>query len=186
MLLCSGDLSFELWHSCCCVSVTQLKLTSASFSEMNRSSGAVFYSVKLFSSWFQPFGHTSPDRSPNLDVFLAREQRIVGILQLITGDAACQHASIKCSRVVTACSIHFAVCWFSSVLTAAACVNPMFASFKYLGLFCCCLLISNLKLLNRWLVQTVKHLVCGLQYIFYCLIDVGGNNIELAADWLAF
>lgn len=43
-------------------------------------------------------------------MFLAEEQRTVGILPLIIGDASCQHVSIKRSPVVTFCSPHFGVC----------------------------------------------------------------------------
>ncbi len=102
----------------------QLQVDFGYLLKMNWSrSVAGFKRVKLLGSWFQASGWVYQAwQVSQFGCFLAEEQRTVGILLLITGDASCQHVSIKCSPVVIFCSFHFGVCWFTGVLTAGTCV----------------------------------------------------------------
>lgn len=145
--------------------------------------------VKLLGSWFQPSGWTYRAwQVSQFGCFLAEEQRSVGILLLITSDAACQHVSIKCSPVVTFCSFHFGVCWFTGVLTAGTCVISVSTLSNDTWPICCSSHIPSIRpasnsWISDWLMYCSKiSCLASLNYcISHCQIVVGGGNcIKLA------
>ena len=189
--------AFELWRLLLfwlvCVSwrLFQLHVDFGYLLKMNWSSSvAGFKRVKLLGSWFQLSGWMYRAwQVSQFGCFLAAEQRTVGILLLITGDASCQHVSIKCSPVVTFCSFHFGVRWFTRVLTAGTCVISVSTlSNDSWPVLCSHHFPSIQPALNSRIFDWLKY-CSGFScysalklWIPYCQIAPENNSIKLAAD----
>lgn len=171
---------FELWRAAVILArvlqwrLFQLQVDFGYLLKMNWSSSvAGFKRVKLLGSWFQASGWVYRAwQVSQFGCFLAEEQRTAGILLLITGDASCQHVSIKCSPVVTFCSFHFGVCWFTGVLTAGTCVISVSALSNDSWPICCSPHIASITPVSNswifhWLIYCSK--ISFLAAAKYCI-----------------